>query len=198
MTAEPQSDASLLGRICERDADAFETLLARYQESVRGHLLRIVRDPNTTEDLTQEVFVRVWTRGEQWNGHGPFRVWLLRIATNLALNYLRTVRRRRECPLELPADSTDEENATPIPDWMIDRATAGPERALEQVERRRLLQHLVEELPREKREVFRMVFDAEMEIRDVAESLGVPPGTVRSRLHYIRKRLAREWDEEDS
>ena len=105
MTAEPQSDEYLLGRICERDADAFEMLLARYQESVRGHLLRMVRDPNTAEDLAQEVFVRVWMRGEQWNGHGPFRVWLLRIATNTALNYLRTVRRRRECPLELPAAS---------------------------------------------------------------------------------------------
>ena len=61
---------------------------------------------------------------------------------------------------------------------------------------RRQLEHLVEELPRGKREVFRMVFDAEMEIKDVAETLGVPPGTVRSRLHYIRKRLAREWDED--
>ena len=197
MTAEPQSDEYLLGRICERDADAFEMLLARYQESVRGHLLRMVRDPNTAEDLAQEVFVRVWMRGEQWNGHGPFRVWLLRIATNTALNYLRTVRRRRECPLELPADSTDEDSAAmPLPDWMIDRANAGPERALEQGERRRQLEHLVEELPRGKREVFRMVFDAEMEIKDVAETLGVPPGTVRSRLHYIRKRLAREWDED--
>ncbi len=194
--AEAQSDEYLLGRIGERDAEAFETLLTRYQESVRGHLLRTVRDPNTAEDLTQEVFLRVWTRGEQWNGHGPFRVWLFRIATNLALNYLRTVRRRRECPLELPSDGPDEESVPRIPDWMIDRANAGPERALEQGERRRQLQHLVEELPREKREVFRMVFDAEMEIRDVAESLGVPPGTVRSRLHYIRKRLAREWDED--
>lgn len=91
MTAEPHSDEYLLGRICARDAAAFETLLARYQESVRGHLLRMVRDPNTAEDLTQEVFVRVWTRGEQWNGQGPFRVWLLRIATNIALNYLSTV-----------------------------------------------------------------------------------------------------------
>ncbi|MCW3053281.1 MAG: polymerase subunit sigma-70 [Chthonomonadales bacterium] len=196
MTAEPQSDEYLLSRICARDAEAFETLLARYQESVRGHLLRMVRDLNTTEDLTQEVFVRVWTRAEQWNGHGPFRAWLLRIATNTALNYLRTVRRRRECPLELPTDSPDDDQSAPIPDWMIDRANAGPERALEQGERRRQLQHLVEELPREKREVFRMVFDAEMEIKDVAESLGVPPGTVRSRLHYIRKRLAREWDED--
>jgi RNA polymerase sigma factor (sigma-70 family) len=196
MTAEPHSDEYLLTRICEHDAEAFETLLARYQEGVRGHLLRMVRDPNTAEDLSQEVFVRVWTRGEQWNGHGPFRVWLLRIATNTALNYLRTVRRRRECPLELPDEHADEESLTCSPDWMIDRADANPERALEQGERRRQLEHLVEELPREKREVFRMVFDAEMEIRDVAESLGVPPGTVRSRLHYIRKRLAREWDED--
>ncbi len=196
MAGGAQSEEELLRRICERDAEAFETLFARYQESVRAHLLRTVRDANTAEDLMQEVFLRVWTRGEQWNGHGPFRVWLHRIATNLALNYLRTVRRRRECPLEPPHDSADADDTPTIPDWMIDRANAGPQAALEQGERRRQLQHLVEEMPREKREVFRLVFDAEMEIADVAETLGVPPGTVRSRLHYIRKRLAREWDEE--
>ena len=76
---------------------------------------------------------------------------------------------------------------------MMDAAALGPDAILEQVEARRLLWRFVDELPEEKREVVRMVHDAEMEIREVSERLGVPEGTVKSRLHHARKRLARQW-----
>ena len=62
----------------------------------------LVRDEPAAEDLLQETFLRVWTRAGQWNGQGTFKGWLFRIATNLALNHLRTRRRRPEQPLELP------------------------------------------------------------------------------------------------
>ena len=53
------------------------------------------------------------------------------------------------------------------------------------------------QLPEEKREVLRLIHDAEMEISEVAEKLGIPPGTVKSRLHYATQRLAREWRDEE-
>jgi RNA polymerase sigma factor (sigma-70 family) len=56
-----------------------------------------------------------------------------------------------------------------------------------------LLQQLIEELPEEKRAVFRLVNDAEMETRRVAQTLGIPEGTVKSRLHYANRRLAQKW-----
>src|SRR5579871_1503569 len=118
MSGDLRSEHNLMQRICRRDADAFETLYARYQAVVRQHLARTVREPNTSEDLTQEVFLRVWTRADQWHGSGSLRAWLLRIATNLALNHLRTVKRRRERPLELPTDPGDENEAAPIPSWL--------------------------------------------------------------------------------
>ena len=189
------SDGYLAKRVLKRDAHAFEALFGRYGEAVCCHLARIVRDRAAAEDLAQEAFLRVWDRAEQWDGRGPFRAWLFRIATNLALNHLRSVQRRREQPLEIPADPYDEEDETTVPGWMVDAAALGPDAVLEQAEQRRLLRRFVDDLPEEKREVFRMVHDAEMEIRDVAERLSIPEGTVKSRLHYARRRIAREWQE---
>jgi RNA polymerase sigma-70 factor (ECF subfamily) len=188
-----------MGQIRERDASAFETLFLRYRGPVRRHILRVVREEGAAEDLLQEVFLRIWICAEQWDGRGAFKSWLFSIATNLALNHLRSVRRRRDGPLEIPSDRYDDdefENVTP--GWMADRSSLGPDEILEQTERRELLQRFLGELPEEKREILRMVHDAEMEIRDVAESLGIPEGTVKSRLHYATKLLARRWKSIDT
>ena len=189
------SDQDLIERIRERDAKAFETLFVRYTETIRRHVARIVRDDSAAEDVVQEVFLRVWTCAAQWDGRGTFKAWLFRIATNVALNHLRAMRRRREQQLEVPADEIDEENEISIPGWMIDAASLGPEAMLEQAEQSELLQGLVDGLPEEKREVFRLVHEVEMDIRETAATLGIPEGTVKSRLHYTMKRLAREWKE---
>jgi RNA polymerase sigma-70 factor (ECF subfamily) len=200
MTVEHRSDHELIQRICERDNAAFEALFARYHEQVRQHLLRTLRDRHAAEDLTQEVFLRVWTRAEQWNGTGAFSAWMLRIATNLALNHLRTVRRRRELPLEPSPDPDGDEHASSSPAWLVDTVADRPEQALEQLEWRERLQRLLQQLSEEKREVFHLAHDVEMDVREIALSLGIPEGTVRSRLHYARKQLARDWHskEEDS
>lgn len=188
------SDQDLVEQIQARDEDAFEMLFARYGETVRRHLVRTVRDPYAADDLLQEVFLRVWTHAHQWDGRGAFTSWLLRIATNLALNHLRTVRRRRQQPLEIPPDPDDEEDESPVPSWMIDTSSLGPDAVLEQTEQRALFRRLVDDLPEEKREVIRLVHEAEMEIREVAETLGIPEGTVKSRLHYATRRLAQDWE----
>lgn len=190
-----RSDQELIARILKRDSRAFEALFERYQEGLRRHLLRFVRNPSAAEDLLQETFLRVWNRAEQWNGSGPLKAWLYRIATNLALNHLRTVRRRREQPLDIQ-DSWDEEDEEDlVPAWMVDASTLGPEAAVQQAERQELVQQLVEGLPEEKREVFRLVHEMEMSMRDAADELGIPEGTVKSRLYYARKQLAHEWEE---
>lgn len=187
------SDSELVARMCEHDASAFEELSARYRESIYRHVLATVHEHSAAEDIVQEVFLRIWTRAEQWQERGSFKSWLFRIATNLTLNYLRTQRRRRQQPLETAADPFDESDESGIPAWMVEHAHPGPEMLVEQSERNQLLQQLVEELPAEKRAVFRLVHDAEMGTRQVAQTLGIPEGTVKSRLHYATRRLAQQW-----
>jgi RNA polymerase sigma-70 factor (ECF subfamily) len=206
LTGEP-SDCGLAARIAARDERAFELLLARYEEPIRRHVAHIARTDAhhppqaAAQDLAQEVFLRVWMRIDQWDGRGAFKAWLYRIATNLALNHLRSVRRRREQPLVIE-DSWDEEDAEDrIPSWVIDDAALGthtvpgPHDALERTERLHEVQQLVDELPEAKREVLHLVHELEMSIRDAAAELGIPEGTAKSRLHYAKRRLARQWQD---
>jgi RNA polymerase sigma-70 factor, ECF subfamily len=187
------TDAELMARICRRDTGAFEVLSLRYRESIYRRILALIHDAYAAEDIVQEVFLRIWTHAEQWHGGGTLHAWLSRIATNLALNYLRTVQRRRQQALEIPADPLDEDDESSVPSWMVDHTQPGPDVVLEQGERSRLFQQLVNGLPVEKREVLHLVHDADLSTRQVADMLGIPEGTVKSRLHYATQRLAREW-----
>jgi RNA polymerase sigma-70 factor (ECF subfamily) len=191
------SDAELANRIQARDAAAFELLYQRYCESIFRHLDGIVRQEAAAQDLAQEVFLRVWTRAEQWSGQGSFKGWLYRIATNLALNHLRGVRRKPAEPLraddESGWDEWSEEENMPAPGWLVDTSTLGPDAAVEQAEQRARIRDALGALPEEKREVFRLVHEMELSIRDTAGRLGIPEGTVKSRLHYAEKQFGRAW-----
>lgn len=183
MAMHDLSDSQLMSRVAGGDASAFDVLTARYERAIVRHLCGITRDSDSAHDLSQEVLLRVWTHADQWDGRSV-KGWVFRIATNTALNHLRTVRRRRESPLEFT--TADDQ------DCQADSALR-PEEAVELAERNRLFRGLVEDLPADKQEVLRLVYEYEMEIHEVAEELGLPEGTVKSRLHYARKRLACEW-----
>ncbi len=188
-----QSDSGLLTAIAASDVAAFEALCERYREPLRRHLSAMLRDADAAEDVLQDVLLRVWTHARQWDGRGAPRNWLFRIATNLGLNFLRATRRRRQQPLELPGDE-DENDGSRVPAWMIDNAAVDPQVAAERAERRAQVRYLLRKLPDDKREVLRLIYDAELETRDVARTLSIPEGTVRSRLFYATRRLARELE----
>jgi RNA polymerase sigma-70 factor, ECF subfamily len=195
------TDDELACRIRVRDESAFELLFARYREALARYLGGMVRgEPAAeavTEDLLQETFLRVWTRAEQWNGQGSFKAWLYRVAANLALNHLRGLRRHPAQPIpgedESAWDEWSEEGETRAPGWLIDSAALGPDMALEQTEERARLYRAINGLAEPKREVIRLVHEMELSIRDAAGRLGIPEGTVKSRLHYAEKQLSQAW-----
>jgi RNA polymerase sigma-70 factor (ECF subfamily) len=193
-TSSAITDSDLARHIQAQHGWAFDTLFERHAGAIRRHLLHIVRDEHAAEDLLQEVFLRVWTRADQWNGQGAFKGWLFRIATNTALNHLRSQRRRPQQPLEAPEDLDGEENSD-TPAWLVDNASLGPDQALEVSEQSDRLQQIIRDLPVEKREVFHLVHQMEMSLREAADELGIPEGTAKSRLHYARERLSRQWQE---
>lgn len=187
-----QTDANLMDSIRARDAVGFDTLRLRYKSIILYHLMSIIHNADAADDLMQETFLRVWTRAEQWDGRGTVKAWLFRISTNLALNHLRSASRRKETLLERKLEDEEEDDVL-VPEWMIDSVIPGPEAAFENAERAQILRELVDGLPEEKRELIRLVYEAEMDVREAAEMLGIPEGTAKSRLHYSAKRLAREW-----
>ena len=185
------SDENLIRRVGRGDADAFDALLARHGPAIRQRLARITRDPAAAEDLSQEVFLRLWTRSAQWSGRGAAAGWLMRIATNLALNHLRSARRRPPRTLPPPAAVDDDAG------WPADESVVDPAEMLGRTEALERLRRSVDALPQAKRAVMRMVHEDEMDLADVAERLGIPVGTVKSRLHYAIRRIARDLGEAD-
>lgn len=193
------SDGELASRVQARDEQAFEQLFARYGEALVRHACAILRDEAAAQDVAQEAFLRVWTRAEQWNGSGSFKAWLYRIATNLAFNALRSLRRHPSQPLAPEEDTSwdewSEEEGVLAPGWLVDTSTLGPDASLELAEERARIRRAINGLPVEKRDVFRLVHEMELSIRDTAGQLGIPEGTVKSRLHYAEKRLSQAWQE---
>jgi RNA polymerase sigma-70 factor (ECF subfamily) len=186
---DPLPDDSLIEVIQAQQAWAFEELFERYEGAIRRHLYYITNDESVAQDLFQETFLRVWTRARQWNGQGTVKGWLFRIATNLALNHLRTRRRRPEQPLELPENLVDDDDLPDTPAWLVDAASLGPEAVAEQVEQRTRLQRILQDLPEEKRELLHLVHQMEFSLREAADELGIPEGTAKSRLYYARQQV---------
>ncbi len=189
------SDRELVNRIGQRDSQAFDALTQRYGEQIRRHLYAIVRCDSAADDLLQEVLLRLWTRWDQWTGAGPLRAWLTGTATNLALNHLRGQRRKRQLPLEPPQASDDPDDDGLTRPWLADPSAVGPHEAIEQAEQRNLLRHLLDALPEQRRQMLRHVYNDDMPLADVADALGIPLGTVKSRMHYTLRALGRQWNE---
>ena len=193
MPAQP-TDQTLMEKVQSGDKHAFDLLYERYMPVIRSYLLRILHSEAVAEDVAQDVFLRVWTHAHQWSAKGPFKAWLYRIATHQAFNTLRTVNRHPVQPLIDPDSQTYEEDDTlGFQAWIVDTSTLEPEFAVETAERQRQLVQLIDQLPEEKREVINLVAQMEMSIQNAAEKLGIPEGTVKSRLHYARNWLSQNW-----
>jgi RNA polymerase sigma-70 factor (ECF subfamily) len=189
---DPLPDQTLIESIQRGEPQAFEALYERHAGAIRRHLCSIVGDELAAADLLQETFLRVWTRAGQWSGQGAVKAWVFRIATNLALNHLRTRRRRPEQPLELPDTLVEEDDLPDTPGWLVDTASLGPDAVVEQVEQGARLRQILGDLPEEKRELLHLVHEMELSLREAADELGIPEGTAKSRLHYAREQVKRE------
>jgi len=186
-----QSDAELMRRVQRGDSDALEAFASRHERTLRLHLRRYV-GPDDAEDLRQDALLRLWDRAHQWEGRGSPLAWLLRIATNLALNHIR--RRRTSTPLSEVADEHEDLGDTIV---AMDAFSGS---AIDEAELRgqasRLLE-LLEQMPEDKQSVLRMARLEDMKLQDIADRLDVPLGTIKSRLHSATQWLAARWEEEE-
>ena len=171
-----------LTRLRSGDVEAVAALMERYQHRLYRYLLRLVRQPATAEDLFQQTWLRVMERIKSYNPQHNFEGWLFALAHNLAIDYLR---RYRPQSLDEPLPSGDSQVET--------IAGSGPG-ALELLlvrERATWLAECVAELPVSFREVLTLRFEEEMRLEEIAVVLGLPLGTVKTRLHRSLKHLRR-------
>lgn len=186
-----RTDREIIDAIVAREESACQDLYDAYGLGLRRHLQSMLRDAAAADDVLQELLLRAWQNAGQWRGEASLKNWLYRIATNLALNYLRAQRARRTQSIEVSQERYEDEARAP--GWLVDEAALGADAVVELEERRRLLNGCIDALSDEKREVLRLVYGAQMEVRQAAAELDVPEGTVKSRLFHARRELARRW-----
>ena len=169
------SDEVLIGRIAGGDRLAMQVLFARHHVRVYRFVLRLVRNPTTAEDLISEVFLDVWRQAGKFEGRSAVSTWLLSIARFKALS---TLRKRSEVEL-------DEELAEAIED-----TSDNPEVALEKKDKSAILRKCLTALSPEHREIIDLVYYHEKSVEEVAEVVGIPEATVKTRMFYARKKMA--------
>jgi RNA polymerase sigma-70 factor (ECF subfamily) len=177
VSTSPPDETFLLARARQGDLSAFEDVVRRYQRRVYATALRIVRIHDVADDVAQEAFVRAWRSLDRFELGRPFGPWVCRIAANLAVNHVRSPRGREEG----------------LPDGYGETPAAGPDplaRVLD-AEASRVLDEAVAALPLEQRSVFVLRVCEELSYDEIAQTLGLNPGTVMSRLFRARERLAR-------
>jgi RNA polymerase sigma-70 factor, ECF subfamily len=169
------SDEALIGRIATGDKVAMQVLFARHHVRVYRFVLRLVRDQTQAEDLISEVFLDVWRQAGKFEARSAVSTWLLAIARYKALSALR----RR------PDEELDEEAAAAIED-----PGDNPETALEKKDKGEILRKCLTALSPEHREIIDLVYYHEKSVEEVAEIVGIPENTVKTRMFYARKRLS--------
>jgi RNA polymerase sigma-70 factor, ECF subfamily len=169
------SDDQLIARMAGADAIALEVLYVRYHTRIFRFIARIVRDEATAEDLTNEVFVDVWQHARGYEARSSVNTWLLSIAHNRAISALR---KRREEP-------SDDERTASLRDDSDD-----PETAAQKNDKSRLLRQCIDALPVEYREIVDLVYYHELSVAEASAVVGIPEGTVKTRMFNARKRLS--------
>lgn len=182
MSIDP--DRHLLYAIGQGSTQAAAELYGRHAQGLLHYLAHLTGDAQTAEDLVQELLIVVWRDARRFRGQSSVRTWLFSIAHHLGVTALR---RKRTLPLD---ESTAEGLAGPGPDPADAAALA--------VDRERLARAL-QALSPAQRAVIELVFYHDLAQAEVAQVLGCPVGTVKSRLHYALgalNRIMREQDEQ--
>ena len=173
--ADPEPDEALLERIATGDDDALAALCARHQQRLRAYLTLLTSDKGLVEEVLQDTLLAVWKGANGFAGQASVRAWLLGIARRRAYAVLR----RRVWHL-VPVDEIGPEEVPLAPD-PADVSLATAERAE--------LEAAIHRLGPAHQEIIALVFVHELTYQELADMLGVPIGTVKSRLHAARQAL---------
>jgi len=167
-------------QVVEKLAEAdFDQLMRLHQRRVYRLLLGMLRDPEAADSLTQECFLRAWRKRSSFRGEASVATWLLRIAVNLARDHARN--RRLAFWRRLFAAPAGNDDARARAEALPSRQ-AGPEQVLLARQELDAVWSVVEALPQQQRAVFLLRFAEEMSLEEIADTLGLRVGSVKSHL----------------
>lgn len=180
-------DVRLMLRVRDGDDAAFNEIVVSYQSRLIGVLRHLVHDQSAAEDLAQEVFLRIYRARRGYEPTAKFSTWLFRIANNLALNRRRDAGRRKE--FQVATDESGSLGPRPVEQMAADKSALMPNRQLDKVELRAMVQAAMESLNERQRMALVLHRFEEMSYADVADTLDLSVPAVKSLLSRARESL---------
>jgi RNA polymerase sigma-70 factor (ECF subfamily) len=186
------SDESLMLRYRDGDVRAFELLVTRHRKALFNFILRFVRDTAQAEDVTQETFLRLVKGADAYERQAKFTTWLYTIARNLCVDASRRGKHRKAASLDAPIG--DEDGSATLLDLVADGGAA-VDRQAQSRELAVRLRQAIEALPDEQREIFLLREVADLQFNEIANVVGCPENTVKSRMRYALEKLREALEE---
>ncbi len=180
------SDEQLMERFLEGRSGAFQTLVERHSGRIYNFVLRQVGDKDLAEDIVQDTFLRVVRSAKSFRAKAKLTTWLYTIARNLCIDALRKAKHRRHASLDKPLSQQD--GGATLLDMVADDKP-GHDSAARDRRFVAALEDALATLPDEQREVFLMREIQGLKFREIAEIVGIPENTVKSRMRYALEAL---------
>lgn len=173
-----------------KSQSTFEEIYRTYEKPIFNYILRMVRDRADAEDLTQEVFVKIYQGLSDFRGDAKLSTWIYRVATNLCLDHFKKKSfqlKKKTAPLEIT--NINDSTATIISQPLADKTSPPVDEAVIASDANRWLKYFLEQLPRDYRVIFILAELQELKNREIAEILKLSLETVKIRRHRARKKL---------
>ncbi|HVT12481.1 MAG TPA: sigma-70 family RNA polymerase sigma factor [Fimbriimonadaceae bacterium] len=184
MTKVQADDGLLIDRSRNGDRSAFDQLVARHQQRAYQYAFRLTRDPEEASDIVAESFIRMYKALHNFKGDSAFTTWMYRIATNCFLDIRKKKRNKPAVSLETTVQTSDGEVT-----YQFEDTSRSPQEEAERSETMRFVRKAIELLPEYQRAII-VMYHAEMKsYEEIAETLSLPIGTVKSRLNRARVSL---------
>lgn len=160
--------------------EAFNEIVRSYSERLYWHVRRFVCTHEDTDDLLQEIFIKVWASIRDFRGESRIYTWLYRIATNETLNHLQKMKVRAALRFEK------------ISDEMVGRIGSDPYFNGDEIERQ--LSMAIQRLPDKQKTVFMMRYFEDLSYEDMSEILGTSVGALKASYHFAKEKIVQELD----
>lgn len=184
-----RSDEELFVAHRQGDPQALRVLIERYSGELHGFLSRLVGSRAGADDVFQEAFLQVHLSAEAFDAERRFRPWLYTIAANKGRDYLRRQKRRSAVSLDAPVGAKADAALVDL----LPGASDSPSSSLESSDESAIVKQVIDEMPPHFREILLLSYFQKLSYAQIADSLSIPLGTVKSRLHAAVASFAQSW-----
>lgn len=183
LTAVPDRD--LVATAVSGVEGSFEELVRRYQRPISGYVYRMVGNYESALDLTQEIFIKVYSSLQRYRSEFKFSTWIYKIAHNAAIDHLRRTATREQSLVMGPENDQF--------DLPVESTRPSPEQESERKERRGEIESVVRALPSNYRELIILRHSQDLSYEEIVEVTGLPLGTVKNRLFRAREMMRQQF-----